>query len=620
MQRPSRAGLLECFFLGPCLLAAALGCASPTRWAEPIPEAQAIDAGALAEDIAWLADDAREGRGLGTAGLRAAAEYLAAGFREAGFEPSGDEGSFFQPFEMPVSIRVQESELQLHGASDLDPLRPGEDFAALLSSEDGDADSQLVFTGYGITDAASGYDDYRDLDVDGKLVLVLDALPGGEAPPIETERGAGLMSRAFKLLNARQHGAAGLLLAPSVDDLEGLPAGAGGAGRNPTLTSSGILALAVSREAAERLVESGGGQSLAGLQASIDESSRPASRLLPGTRVRARVRVERSRGTVQNVIARFPGADPELASQAVVIGAHYDHLGAGEYGTLAPERRGEIHNGADDNASGAAGLLALARAFASRPRPRRSLILAAFTGEEAGLVGSTRYVESPPVPIHDTVAMINLDMIGRPREGRVIVFGAESSPRFADLVRGAAEGAALRVRIRSGASGPSDQLSFYEKGVPVLSLFTGIHDEYHTPDDDADSIDAAGSAEILRLVYRTAAALLGAEKRPKLQRAASPRSRGAAGEDYGPYLGTVPSFTGDPVSGVRLQSVRTDSPAEQGGLRGGDVIVSFAGAPVRNLEEFAALLRAQSAGERVEIVVVRDGERFHTTATLGQRR
>jgi len=620
MRRGSSAGRVERFFLGPCLLLAALGCASATRWAGTIPEARPIDAGALAEDIAWLAADAREGRGLGTAGLRAAAEYLAEGFREAGFEPSGDDGSFFQSFEMPVSIRVHESELHLHGAPDSDPLRPEEDFAALLSSEDGEVVSQLAFAGYGITDTVSGYDEYRDLDVEGKLVLVLDALPAGEAPPIETARGAGFMSRAYKLLNARQHGAAGLLLAPSVEDLEGLPAGAGGAGRNPTLTSSGILALAVSREAAARLVESGGGDTLADLQAIIDASGRPASRLLTGIRVSARVRVERSRGTVRNVIARLPGADPELAPQAVVIGAHYDHLGAGEYATLAPERCGEIHNGADDNASGAAGLLALARAFGSQPHPRRSLVVAAFTGEEAGLVGSTRYVEAPPIPIQDTVAMINLDMIGRPREGRVIVFGAESSPRFADLVRRAAQGAALRVRLRRGASGPSDQLSFYERGVPVLSLFTGIHDDYHTPDDDSDAIDAAGSAEILRLTYRTAAALLGAEERPELELTAPPRSRGATGADYGPYLGTVPSFTGEPVSGVRLQSIRTDSPAEQGGLRGGDVIVSFAGAPVRNLEEFAALLRAQSAGERVEIVVVRDGERFHTTATLGQRR
>jgi hypothetical protein len=620
MREMSLARRLEPFVLGSLLLLTIASCAGSTYWTEPIPSAPAIDSGAFAEDVEWLAADAREGRGLGTAGLQAAAGYLAEGFREAGFEPFDGERSFFQSFEMPVSIRVQESELHLYNDPDGEPLERGDDFAALLSSESGTADSELVFAGYGISDKKSGYDDYQGLDVEGRLVLVLDALPAGESAGIEPARGAGFMNRAYKLLNARKRGAAGLLIAPSVEGLEGLPAGASSGGRIPTLSSSGILALAVSRQAAERLVASGGGDRLADLQKAIDESGRPASRVLPRTRVSAKVRIERREGTVVNVIARLPGADPELASEVVVIGAHYDHLGAGEYGALAPGRRGEVHNGADDNASGTAGLLALARAFGSGPRPRRSLILAAFTGEEAGLVGSARYVEAPPVPIEDTVAMVNLDMIGRPREGRVIAFGTESSPRFADLVAKAADGTGIQVQIERGASGPSDQLSFYEKGVPVLSFFTGVHAEYHTPDDDSDTIDATGSTGVLRLTYRTTAALLDTERRPALIRAATPRTRGAAGESYGPYLGMVPSFAGEPVVGVRLQAVRSGSPAEQGGLRGGDVIVSFGGAPVRNLEEFAALLRAQSAGRRVEIVFVRDGERIQTTATLGQRR
>lgn len=597
-----------------------VGCAGSTLWTEPIPEAPPIDVNRLAADIAWLADDAREGRGLGTPGLRDAAEYLAAGFREAGFEPAGHGESFFQSFEMPVSIRVQDEALELRRETALDALERGGDFAALLSSEDGSVESELVFAGYGISDKDSGYDDYEGLDVEGRLVLVLDARPGADAVPMDAVRGAGFMNRSYKLLNARRHGAAGVLLAPSVEGLEGLPGGAGAIGRNPTLSSSGILALAISRKAAERLVAAGGEASLAELQASIDELGRPVSRPLPRARVGARVRIERREGEVANVVARLAGSDPKLASEVVVIGAHYDHLGVGEFGTLAPARRGEVHNGADDNASGTAGLLALARAFGSGPRPRRSLVLAAFTGEEAGLVGSAHYVESPPVPLEDTVAMINLDMIGRPRDERVIVFGTESSPRFADLVAKAAGESGLQAAVETGATGPSDQLSFYAKDVPVLNFFTGVHDQYHTPDDDVEALDVAGSAQVLQLVYRSAAALLDADERPTLVPSATPRSRGAAGENYGPYLGTVPSFAGEPVVGVRLQGVRAGSPAEQAGLRAGDVIVSFAGAPVRNLEEFATMLRAESAGRRVEIIVVRDSERIHTTATLGQRR
>ena len=185
------------------------------------------------------------------------------------------------------------------------------------------------------------------------------------------------------------------------------------------------------------------------------------------------------------MVAILPGRDPELKGQAVVVGAHYDHLGRGEFGSLAPDRRGEIHNGADDNASGAAGLLELARAFAAQPRPRRSLVLVAFSGEEAGLAGSREYAAAPPIPIASTVAMVNLDMIGRLREGWLYIFGTETSPDFPKLVRRAADAARIGVNLSQGAFSPSDQTSFLAQGVPVLFFFTGTHSAYHTPDDDA---------------------------------------------------------------------------------------------------------------------------------------
>lgn len=605
LARRRARGALLALSAGAFLLACAPG---TVRRDAPEPR---IEAARIADDVAWLADDARQGRGLGTRGLAEAAEYLAAGFRAGGLEP-GAGGSFFQRFEMPVAIRVAEAALEIGGRR----LERGRDFEALLSSDDGDLELEVVFAGYGISDARGSYDDYAGLDVTGKAVLVLDARPKGDVVPLEGA-GTGFLSRTYKLLNARNRGAAALLLAPSVADLEGLPGGAGSEVANPTLSPSGVVAVALSRSAAEGLVARGAGESLAALQARIDAAGRPVSRPLSGTRARLRVAVERTKGEVANVVAVLPGSDPALAREAVVIGAHYDHLGHGAFGSLAPESRGEVHNGADDNASGAAGLLELARAFAAGPRPRRSLVLVAFTAEEAGLVGSARYVEEAPA---GTVAMINLDMIGRLGPGGVTVFGAESSPGFRSLVDEAATGLPLPVAFEAGATGPSDQTSFHAAGTPVLFFFTGTHAEYHTPRDDARLVNAEGQAQVLRLVQRVARRLLDAEAPPAFVAAPVSAPGAPAGRGYGPYLGTMPAFGGPPVQGVRLQAARPGSPAELAGLRAGDVIVAFAGAPVRSLEEYAALLFNARAGEPVEVVVEREGRRIPLLATLGQRR
>jgi hypothetical protein len=319
-----------------------------------------------------------------------------------------------------------------------------------------------------------------------------------------------------------------------------------------------------------------------------------------------------------NVIAILPGSDPKLKREAVVVGAHYDHLGRGQFGSLAPDRRGEIHNGADDNASGAAGLLELARAFAAQPRPRRSLVLAAFSGEEAGLAGSREYAAAPPIPMASTVAMVNLDMIGRLKTGDLHVFGSETSPEFPRLVRRAADAAQVGVNLSQGGFSPSDQTSFLAQGVPVLFFFTGTHTDYHTPDDDADKTDSQGEAQVLEVVYGAVHELLETSERPSLI-ATPQRDLGDAGPGYGPYLGTIPDFGGKPGEGVLIQGVRKGSPAEAAGLRAGDRIVEFDGVAVANLEEYAALLFGAHTGQHVMLVAIRDGERITFEAVLGQR-
>jgi aminopeptidase YwaD len=575
-----------------------------------------MDAARIEADVRWLADDAREGRGAGTQGLEDTAAWLADAFRRAGLAPAGDDGGYLQRFEMPVSLRVVRETLRA-GDQDFAARR---DFATLLSSEDAKVRGRLVFAGYGISAPEHAYDDWEGTSVEDAVVLVLEDRPGGDASPFTGIRADAFLSRAHKVSNARDRGARALLLAASISDPEDAAlAEVDPPSANPSQRSSGIPVLSLSRAAAERLVALAGGTPLGERQQRIDAALRPASELLPGVEVELEVKMERRMGSAANVVGILEGSDPRLAREAIVVGAHYDHLGRGEFGSLAPEQRGEIHNGADDNASGTAGVLELARAFAQGPRPRRSLVFAAFAGEEIGLFGSRAYVDAPALPLSDTVAMLNLDMVGRLRGGKLAVFGTGSSTGFPSLVRRALDGLSLDAAFSEDGFAPSDQTSFYARGVPVLMFFTGAHPQYHTPEDDASRIDAAGEARVLEAAYRVARELLDADSRPELLAAEAPAASHERG-GYGPYLGTVPSFGEAELPGVLLQGVAPGSPAEKAGIRAGDTIVSFDDASIANLEEYAARLFAARPGQQVRIGLLRDGQRVEIVTTLGRRR
>jgi hypothetical protein len=534
---------------------------------------------------------------------------VARAFADAGLEPATPGGDYLQRFEMPVTIAVADAQLGIEGV----PLERGPDFEAFAGSADAELDAELVFAGYGISDAEAGYDDYAGIDVTGKIVLVLDH--GPEIVAVRKgQQGATRLGRAYKLVNAGRHGATALLLAPSESAAPGLAASAGAEQSNPTTAPGKLAGLGLSRLAAERILRARG-LDLAELQARIDRDAAPASQPIDA-RARVRVRVEREQDEVANVVGVLPGSHPD---QAVVLGAHFDHLGMGEVHTLAPDRRGEVHNGADDNASGTAALIALAGSFAQGPPLRRSLVFVAFTAEEVGLVGSSPYTDDPTLPLGETVAMLNMDMVGRLRDDRVTVFGTETSPIWSGLLRRAARPLGLEVALVGDGIGPSDHTSFALRGVPSLLFHTGPHSGYHTPDDDAEQIDAEGIVRVAALVHRVASSVANAQVRPPARTTSAPEPA-STGRGYGAYLGTIPDFAGAPQAGVRLQGVREGSPAERAGLRAGDVVVSLAGSEVVNLDEYAAVLRRMRAGSELEIVVLRDGERVNTRATLGRRR
>jgi hypothetical protein len=321
-------------------------------------------------------------------------------------------------------------------------------------------------------------------------------------------------------------------------------------------------------------------------------------------------------GTGRNVLALLEGTDPSLRAEVIVVGAHYDHLGLGGAGSMAPGQSA-VHNGADDNASGVAALLRVATLLAAGPRPARSVLFMAFTGEESGLLGSAHFTREPTVPLADMQAMINMDMVGRLGDDPLIVYGAGTALQWRDLLEPAATTAGVQLALRPEGYGPSDHTSFYMNDVPVLHFFTNTHADYHRPSDVWDRIDAAGVEKVARIVADVTRSLAAAQTRITLQQGAGEPPRPAVG-GYGAWLGTVPDFT--PVDrGVLLGGVTPGSPGEQAGLRQGDILVGLGGRPVRDLEGFTEALRAHRPGDDVEVVVLRAGSELTLRAVLGSR-
>jgi aminopeptidase YwaD len=320
----------------------------------------------------------------------------------------------------------------------------------------------------------------------------------------------------------------------------------------------------------------------------------------------------------RNVVAFLSGSDPALRHQAIVIGAHIDHLGRGTLGALDPSLGDAIRNGADDNASGTAAVLELARLLRANPT-RRSVLFVNFSAEELGVLGSQYFVEHAPVPVDSMVAMLNFDMVGRLRGDSLIVFGVATARELPALVDSANATVGLAVRGVGDGFGPSDHSSFYAKNVPVLHFFTNLHEDYHRASDDAQKINHEGLARVVALAERVVRQIDKREERLTFVRSAAPPAVSGARTGSNVYLGSIPDMSAGEVPGLRLTGIRSGSPADSAGLRAGDVVVELAGRPVTDLQTYSDALYAHKPGDEVEIVVVRNGERVKVRAKLGRR-
>jgi len=568
------------------------------RWVDS-PPAKIVERGAdrFEADAAWLADDAREGRGIGLPGLAAAGEWIEQRFREIGLAPAGEAGGYRQPFEVEVEVTSGAgTQLELDGQ----PVA-AESFRPTSFATAGPVEAPVVFAGWGVTVADKGQDDYADVDVRGKIALVRRFVPSGDAfESADDQRRWGDLR--YKAFNAREHGAVGLLIAdlPIAEAAEGTHGDAEAPLPKLSPDSSGDVGIPVAvvkREVAEPLVAG-------------------------GHRARLAIDLVRRKAPAFNVVARLEPAKPPVDDRVVVVGAHYDHLGRGGPGSLEPDST-EIHNGADDNASGVAAMLEAARLLAAkRDELQRPVVFVSFAGEERGLLGSGHFVKSPP-PGFDVAkvdAMINLDMVGRLRGESLTIFGVDTATEWKDLVAGACERARLDCKQNGDGYGPSDHTSFYAADVPVLFLFTGTHDQYHRPSDDADLLNATGGAKVAALAADLVTTTADRHDRLTLERAkAQPVPKGDV-RSFGASMGTIPDYSGPPEgkTGMLLAGVRPEGPADKAGLQRGDLIVGVGEREIRSIEDLMFVLRQSHPGETTKVIVERDGQQLELSLTFGE--
>jgi hypothetical protein len=633
----------------------------------------------LLDSVRVLASDEMEGRGAGTKGLDAAAQYIAGQFAELGLRTDACNGSAFQEFAIPASPQLgpaDRNHLVFRGpasaeAASIVSCALGSEFNTLSIGGSAAVQGSLVFVGYGITAPEWKYDDYAGIDAQGKVVVMLRKEPQqGDATSLfnglqPTEHA----SFRSKVQNARDHGARAVIivndayamdrrraqqqkswqqavdkLTAAVDEFKQLSTWSDDTVKQAQAKlgdlAQSVVQLRQSAEAdAEELVDfadagsPGEGGSipvffcrrgkldavvkrtlatdLAALERQIDHGPTPQSRPLEGWTAECESNIVAASYQFKNVVGVLEGTGP-LADETLVIGAHYDHVGRG------PSGNGEIYNGADDNASGVSGLLEIARRLSASDEPsRRRVVFVAFAGEELGLLGSAHYAQSPLFPLDKTVAMINLDMIGRLRDHKLTIGGTASASEFDSAIEEFNSKYQFKITRMPGGLGPSDHASFYRQKVPVLFFFTNDHEDYHRPTDDVEKINVDGLVSVTDFVTDIARRLDAAPQRPTYQDTTRFRrsERGAPR----PYLGCVPDASAS-TEGVTLLGVAPESPAAQAGLQPADVLVTLGDADIHSFADLDRALRSHKPGETVAVRARRGSEEVSVTVTLGEPR
>src|SRR5258708_33685942 len=579
------------------------------------------DSARYLNDVKALASPEMEGRGSGTKGLTRAEHLLEKQYKELHLEPAGLHG-YVQPFSVITGARLKsDNRLTVQSPGSKNDLKVEQDFVPFSFSSSGQVAAPAAFAGYGVTADEFHYDDYAGLDVKDKVVVILRYEPSGFAEKSGSHgltRHSQLLSKA---INARNHAAkAVIVLNGKLGDGEEDLLSRFGSVSGPV--NAGIVVVQVKNAVADSWFQAAG-KSLKEVQDQINAGSKPASFAFPDAlHPSLHIDIETTGATANNVLAWLPGQSDEY----VIVGADYDHLGRGNVDSLAPSQIGQIHPGADDNASGTAGVIELARLLApQRGQLKRSILFMNFAGEELGLLGSAAWVNNPTHPLEKAVAMINMDMIGRIQSDKVYIGGVGTGSTFKAVLEQAQKDQADKeapFKIEYSASGysSSDHTSFVLKKIPSLFFFSGLHSDYHKPSDTWDKINAPSAARLLDMVADVVVQLASAPDAPAFQVVAEDKpTAGGAGSGYGPYFGSIPDF-GQTENGVKFSGVKPNSPAAKAGFQAGDILIQFGDKPIKNLYDFTDALRGSKVGDVVEVKVMRDGKPVTASVKLEQRK
>ncbi len=562
--------------------------------------------------VDYLASDELGGRGVGSQGIELASQYIACQFADIGLEPIGDNDSYFQSLEITLH-RTLTDDSRLSFTGDTTPRKQGRDFIPFNFSSNAKFSGPTVFCGYGIVAQDRDRNDYVHIDVSGKVVLMFRGEPASWAD--DNGYPTRLASFSEKIYNAKDRGASAVLIVNQA------PAN----GENDKLAkfvsqgsdAYGIPAMHITRKMASAMLTAGGLGSLTKLQDRLDAGAY-ASASLAGIEVSGRAAFEKRTAPTKNVVGLLPGSGG-LTDEYIIIGAHYDHLGIQapmmrkfKNGKIvADSNKPVIHNGADDNASGVAGIIEIARDLAtSHPKrgSRRSVLFIAFSAEESGLLGSNYYIKHPIVPLDKTLAMLNLDMIGRMKPGThsVEVFGVKTAKEFDKLLSVANQSTHLAIAPTPAAGGRSDHAPFVRSKIPAMHFFTGQHSDYHKPTDDSYKIDPKGGELVSRLVAQTAK-LLCYQTDGLTFDAESAKEKISPGgtPTYKVVMGLAPGYGDDGKRGMRVDAVNPEGPADLAGMKTGDRIVSIAGKPVANIYDYMASTRNSKPGDTVKVELLR---------------
>ncbi len=608
--RPAASGL----WIALLVLPAAVGCIGPP------PDTPEITGGEILWHVYQLSHDGMKGREAGTPECEKAARYIADAFVQSKLQfPSND--GFFQALNLTMLEGLGANNRLTYGKGRRKFVRRVKtEFIPFGFSANGVVSGGVVFAGYGITAPEHDYDDYAGLDVKGKTVLLLRYEPGeaDAKSPFNGKRHTLHAQFPTKVRNAVRNGAAAVLIVtgpryhPKSDTLKPLRASLSG--------TESVPVVHITRAVADDLLALTD-KKLTDLQTAIDTTYKPASFALGGVDLTLQTELDRRAVETRNVIGLLPGSDEKLRDEYVVLGAHYDHIGLGEFASAGHGKAtGQIHNGADDNGSGTAVMMEIAEHLAARAKPpRRSILFMAFTAEEKGLVGSSYYTKHPLVPLDKTVAMINLDMVGRLREEKLTVSGVGTSPGFKAVTQDANQPEGLDLKFVEGGNSPSDSTAFYLKKIPVLFFFTGVHTDYHKPSDDWHKINERGAERVARVVTRAVLAIANADERPVYVKNDGGFSYGGPVAGDRAWFGIMPEIYSDTSDGVLAEGVTEGSPAHAGGLKDGDRIVKMGPMEIRNLMDMTTFLSTHKPGEKIPVVVLRGGKKVTLEVMLGKR-